>query len=59
MFYTILLFWLYLELIGFAADKTAVLVFSWQTIPALATEIVCCYIASKRIVLLFWSILSN
>jgi hypothetical protein len=25
----------------------------------LAIEIVCCYIASNRIVLLFWSILSN
>lgn len=43
----------YLELTGFAAAKIEVLEFNWQTIPALAIEIVCCYIASNRIVLLF------
>jgi hypothetical protein len=43
----------YLDRIGFAADKIEVREFSWQTIPALATEIVCCYIASSKISLLF------
>jgi hypothetical protein len=32
---------------------------SWQTMPALAMEMVCCSMASRRMVLLFWSILSN
>lgn len=36
----------YLELIGFAAARIAVLAFSWQMIPALATETVYCSIAS-------------
>ncbi len=49
----------YLEWIGFAAAKIDVLEFNWHTIPAFAIEIVCCYIAYKRIVLLGGSILSN
>jgi hypothetical protein len=36
-----------------AAAKMAVLEFSWQTMPALAIEIVCCSIAYSRMVLLF------
>mgnify|MGYP006876633378 CR=1 FL=1 len=35
----------YFERIGFAADKIEVREFNWHTIPAFATEIVCCYIA--------------
>ena len=49
----------YFEWTGLAAAKIAVLELSWHTIPALAIDIVCCYIASRRIVRLFWSILSN
>jgi len=40
----------YLDFTGFAAANTAVLALSWETIPALATEIVCYSIASCRIV---------
>ncbi len=50
---------LYLEWIGLAAARIAVLALSWQTIPAFAIEIVCCSIASCRMVLPFSSILSN
>jgi len=35
----------YLEWIGFAAERIDVREFNWHTITALATEIVCCYIA--------------
>ena len=35
----------YFESRGFAAAKIAVLEFNWHTIPALAIDIVCCYIA--------------
>jgi hypothetical protein len=49
----------YLESTGLAAARMAVREFSWHTIPALAIEIVCCYIASRRTVRLFSSILSN
>ena len=49
----------YLEWTGLAAARMAVLEFSWQTMPALAIEMVCCYMASSRMVLLFLSILSN
>jgi hypothetical protein len=42
-----------------AAARMAVREFSWHTMPALAIEIVCCSIAYSRMVLLFWSILSN
>jgi hypothetical protein len=59
MFYITDFFWSYLEFTGFAAARIAVLEFSWHTIPALAIEIVCCYIAYSRIVLEFSSILSN
>jgi len=41
----------YFDPIGFAAAKIAVLEFNWHTIPALAIEIVCCSMASRRIVL--------
>jgi len=50
---------LYLESIGFAAAKTAVLALSVQMIPALATDTVYCSIASWRITLVLSSILSN
>lgn len=50
---------LYLELIGLAAANIAVLEFNWQTIPAFAMDIVCCYIAYSRIVFELSSILSN
>ena len=49
----------YLDPIGLAAARMAVLEFSWHTIPALAIEMVCCSIASRRMVLEFGSILSN
>jgi hypothetical protein len=53
-------FWgLNLESIGLAATKTDVREFNWQTIPALAIDIVCCSIASSKIVLAFSSTLSN
>ena len=50
---------LYFEWIGLAADIIAALQFSWQTIPALAIEIVCCSIPSNKMILLLLSILSN
>ena len=50
---------LYLESTGLAEAKMAVLAFNWQTIPVLAMEIVCCSMASCRMVLVFSSILSN
>ena len=50
---------LYLELTGFAAARMAVLAFREHIIPALATETVCCSIASWRITRVFSSILSN
>jgi len=50
---------LYLECTGFAAEIIAVRQFSWHTIPALAIEIVCCYMPSSRMILLLLSILSN
>ena len=50
---------LYLEKMGLAAAKIAVLEFNWHTIPALAIDMVCCSIASSRIVLELSSILSN
>lgn len=53
MFYTTLFFGSYFECIGFAADKIDVLEFNWHTIPALAIDIVCCYMAYSKIVLLF------
>lgn len=59
MFYTTLFLASYLEFIGLAADKIEVLEFNWHTIPAFAIEIVCCYIAYSKIVLLLSSILSN
>lgn len=59
MFSTTDFFGLYLEWTGFAADMIAVLQFNWHTIPALAMEIVCCYIPSNKIILLLLSILSN
>ena len=59
IFYTTDFFASYLEWTGLAAAKIAVLELSWQTIPALAIEMVCCSIASRRIVLLLSSILSN
>ena len=59
MFYIIDFFKLYFDAWGLAAAKIAVLAFNWQTIPALAIEIVCCYIASSNIILEFSSILSN
>jgi hypothetical protein len=34
----------YFEFMGLAAARIAVREFSWQTMPALAMEIVCCYI---------------
>ena len=49
----------YFDWTGFAAERIDVREFNWHTIPALATEIVCCYIASSKISLLFSSILSN
>ncbi len=59
IFYTTERFGSYFDKIGFAADNIEVLVFSWQTIPALATDIVCCSIAYNKISLLFYYILSN
>ena len=50
---------LYLELMGLAAAKIAVLELSWHTIPALAIDMVCCSMASSRMVLELSSILSN
>lgn len=49
----------YLECSGLAAANIAVLEFNWQTIPALAIEIVCCYIAYSRTLRELSSILSN
>lgn len=49
----------YLEFTGLAAARMAVLEFSWQTMPALAIEMVCCYIAYSKIVREFSFILSN
>jgi len=49
----------YLEPIGLAAAKIAVLALRVQIIPALATETDCCSIASWRMTLVFSSILSN
>lgn len=40
----------YLELTGLAAARMAVLELSWQTMPALAIEMVCCYMAYNRMV---------
>ena len=48
-----------LECSGLAAARIALRELSWQTIPALAIEMVCCSIASRRMVRLFSSILSN
>lgn len=59
MFYTTDFFDLYLEFTGLAAAKIEVLDFKLHTIPAFATDIVCCSITYKRIVLLLSSILSN
>lgn len=59
MFSTTDFFGLYFECMGFAADIIAALQFSWHTIPALAIEIVCCYIPYNKIILLLLSILSN
>jgi hypothetical protein len=59
MFYTTDLFMSYFEEMGLAAERIEVLELSWHTIPALAMDMVCCYIASRRISLLFSSILSN
>ncbi len=53
-------FWgLNLESMGLAATSIDVRELSWHTIPALAIDIVCCYIASSKIVLAFSSTLSN
>jgi hypothetical protein len=59
IFYTTDFFASYFECTGLAAARIAVLEFNWQTIPALAIDIVCCSIAYSKIVLLFLSILSN
>lgn len=59
MFYMTDLRLSYLESTGFAAARIAVRELSWQTIPALAIEIVCCSIAYNKTVLEFSSILSN
>lgn len=59
MFYTTDFLGLYRELTGLAAARIEVLDLRLQTIPALATEIVCCSITYKRMVLLLSSILSN
>ena len=59
MFYMIDFLILYLDSMGLAAAKIAVLEFNWQTIPAFAIEIVCCYITSSSTVRVFGSILSN
>ena len=50
---------LYFELIGLAAAKTAVRLFNWHTMPALAIDMVCCSITSKRTVWTLSFILSN
>lgn len=44
---------------GLAAEMIAALQFNWQTIPAFAIDIVCCYMPSNKIILLLLSILSN
>lgn len=49
----------YFEWMGLAAARIAVLELSWQTIPALAIETVCCSMASNSTVREFSSILSN
>jgi hypothetical protein len=49
----------YLELIGFAAAKIAVLALSEQIMPAFATDTVYCSIASWRMTRVLSSILSN
>lgn len=59
MFSTTDFFTLYFEFIGLAAAKMAVLEFNWQTMPAFAIDIVCCYIAYSNIVFELSSILSN
>lgn len=59
MFSTTESFGSYFELIGLAAARMAVLAFKVQMIPALATDTVCCSIASWRITLVLSSILSN
>lgn len=59
MFYTTDFLVLYFEFMGLAAASIAVREFNWQTIPALAIEIVCCYITSSKTVRVFGSILSN
>lgn len=59
MFSTTDIFGSYLELIGFAAAKMAVLAFKEHMIPALATDTVCYSIASWRMTLVLSSILSN
>ena len=59
MFYTIDLVLSYLDLMGLAAARILVLEFSWQTMPALAIEIVCCSITYNNTVLEFYVILSN
>ena len=59
MFCTTDCFVSYLDLIGLAAARIAVLAFNWDTIPALATDMVYYSIASCNIVLAFSSILSN
>lgn len=53
MFYTTERFMSYFDWTGLAADKIDVREFSWHTIPALATEMVCCSMASSKISLLF------
>ena len=53
MFYTTDRLMSYFDRMGLAADNIEVLEFNWQTIPALAIEIVCCYMASSNISLLF------
>ena len=53
------LFTSYFDFIGFAATSKDVLAFNWQTIPAFATDIVCCYIAYSRAIWELTPILSN
>jgi hypothetical protein len=40
----------YFDFKGLAATSKEALAFNWHTIPAFATEIVCCYMASKMAV---------
>lgn len=49
----------YFDFRGLAATRRDVLAFNWHTMPAFATDIVCCYIAYSRTVWEFTPVLSN